>query len=552
MAKQRDIRALREAVVTAEFTPAMRDLDGVVELLGDDDAETAKGAERAILRAGGEVAAVASRVLARLDHAALPALYTRALRVVGGLAPTDPSSAARVIAALSHEDARVRRAAAHALGRLGESEAKGAIAAAVLAAWDEAPELPLARVLAEAMGKLGLGEARGRLESAFAPGGDAELARIARKSLAMLERDGTRHEASGIDGEREGGFDVDVAFFCRPGLERLLIEEIEERCPGARALRAGRPGEVTAVFRGALAPLASIRTALGFAFALRGERFETEGDVETACVRVLTSPLARRILEAWTSGTVRYRLEWEGRGHRRGATWRLVEALRASQPAWVNDPRESTWEVSLDVDAAHGEVRARLAPRRLADSRFDYRVRDVPAASHPTVAAALVRASRPRDADVVWDPFVGSGSELIERALAGPCARLVGSDVDPAALDAARANVAAANLGGRAPDIRLEVADATTYAPKGVSSIITNPPMGRRVARDGSLAALVDAFTDHAARVLVPGGRLVWLSPLGGRTAERAEKNLLRVSLRQVVDMGGFQAELQVWNKPGG
>jgi uncharacterized protein with von Willebrand factor type A (vWA) domain len=73
--------------------------------------------------------------------------------------------------------------------------------------------------------------------------------------------------------------------------------------------------------------------------------------------------------------------------------------------------------------------------------------------------------------------------------------------------------------------------------------------MGRRVARDGSLGALLDQFTDHAARVLSPGGRLVWLSPLAGQTAARAEANGLRVTLRQTVDMGGFHAEMQVWEK---
>ena len=40
-------------------------------------------------------------------------------------------------------------------------------------------------------------------------------------------------------------------------------------------------------------------------------------------------------------------------------------------------------------------------------------------------------SSGARADDVVWDPFVGSGTELVERALAGPYARLLGSDTDP-------------------------------------------------------------------------------------------------------------------------
>ena len=114
--------------------------------------------------------------------------------------------------------------------------------------------------------------------------------------------------------------------------------------------------------------------------------------------------------------------------------------------------------------------------------------------------------------------FAGSGTELVERAFAGPYARLIGSDLEERALSAARENLAAAGLRG----VLLSRADATTYAPEGVTLVLTNPPMGRRVSRSAELAATLDAFVDHAARVLVPGGRMVWLSPVPARSRERA------------------------------
>jgi 23S rRNA G2445 N2-methylase RlmL len=439
----------------------------------------------------------------------------------------------------------VQRGAASALGRLVESEASAEIAAALLNVWDEAPELPLAKVIAEALGKLGVGSARARLESVR--DGDPELARIARNAVTMLVRDGSRGEASEVRGDLAGDFDVDLVFSCRAGLEGFLVDELAEKCPSARDVRKGPPGSgrVRAVWRGAPRELFAARTMLGFAFDVPSEPIH-DGGVEDAAVRALTSESVRRILETWTTGTVRYRLDAEGEGRGRGTTWRVVHALAEAERSrrWVNDPTDSTWHISLKV--ASGAVHALLTPRKLADPRFTYRVRDVPAASHPTVAAALVRASRMTADDVVWDPFVGSASELIERAKAGPYRALVGSDLDGDALSAARANVEAAGLG----DLSLIVGDATQHVPPGVTRIITNPPMGRRVARDGSLAELLDRFTDHAARVLSPGGRLTWLSPLPGRTAARAEANALSVVLRQTVDMGGFHAELQAWEKP--
>jgi 23S rRNA G2445 N2-methylase RlmL len=189
-----------------------------------------------------------------------------------------------------------------------------------------------------------------------------------------------------------------------------------------------------------------------------------------------------------------------------------------------------------------------IVPRALRDPRFAYRVADVPAASHPTIAAAIARASAPRDDDVVWDPFAGSGTELVERARLGPYARLLGTDIDQRALDAAAKNLAAAGIG----DAALAIADATTHTPEPAPTlIVTNPPMGRRLSRrEGALATLVDRFLHNAARVLAPGGRLVWTSPMPARSRERARPAGLALESAREVDMGGFTAELQVLRAP--
>jgi hypothetical protein len=81
----------------------------------------------------------------------------------------------------------------------------------------------------------------------------------------------------------------------------------------------------------------------------------------------------------------------------------------------------------------------------------------------------------------------GSGLELVERGLLGPYARLIGSDLDPKALTTAEANLKSAGL----ERFELHAADATTFKPEGVTLIVTNPPMGRRVQR-GDVAPLLD------------------------------------------------------------
>jgi 23S rRNA G2445 N2-methylase RlmL len=169
----------------------------------------------------------------------------------------------------------------------------------------------------------------------------------------------------------------------------------------------------------------------------------------------------------------------------------------------------------------------------------------VPASSHPTLAAALARFAGARPDDVVWDPFVGAATELIERARLGPVRALFGTDADEAALDRARANLAAA---GVAAELRL--ADARTFAPPlAPTLILTNPPMGRRVLDRHRTGELYRDFLAHAAALLPGGGRLVWISPRGDETLGYATPLGLRCTYRQRVDMAGFWAELQSFVK---
>jgi 23S rRNA G2445 N2-methylase RlmL len=164
----------------------------------------------------------------------------------------------------------------------------------------------------------------------------------------------------------------------------------------------------------------------------------------------------------------------------------------------------------------------------------------VPAASHPSIAAALARVGEARADDVVVDPFAGSGLELIERAKLGPYQALIGIDRDERALAAARANRDAAGV----DRMTLIAADGLAHTTPGATLILTNPPMGRRLL-PGQVQPLLDRFIDHAAAQIAPGGRIVLVSPHPARTAARAAARGLTAVVRQEIDMGGFTAELQ-------
>ncbi|HEX3775109.1 MAG TPA: methyltransferase [Polyangiaceae bacterium] len=507
------------------FTPGARHLQALFAALATAERDEARKLERVLARAG----EIAGRfALARLSNADARE-RARSLAVLGRIVIDHdaPEFRAALSSALDDADERVRRIATSALAKSGSPE----LEARLLARWPEAGP-PEKRSLAEALGKCGGERTLGLL--AELKSDDRELARIVERSRLMIERDRARTERSEIALDSALSEPHSLLLHCRSGLAWVLVEE-------ARALGAATtiaPDCVRLTHRGTFAELLALRTALDFGleWPLAGS---TTDSLEARIVETLAQPGVERAVSAWTRGRARFRLAFAEGGHRREKVWAVASAIH-DRLGWLhNDPQDSTWEVSVD------QRRSRLAfkPRRFTDPRFAYRAKDVRAASHPTLAAALARVAGVRSDDVVWDPFVGSGLELIERAKLGAYRELHGTDLDPNALGAARENAARAGI----ERIHLFQSDALATRIAGLSLIISNPPMGRRVARDGSLPALLERFVEHARSVLVRNGRMVWLSPLPARTAAVAERAGFRVSRHDAVDLGGFSAELQIF-----
>jgi hypothetical protein len=494
---------LAERILDPGYTPSIRRLGELLELIGGDD-DTAKAAERAVLRIESQYASrIAEECVTRARQAERP-LRGRLTALAARFGAHD---AARgwLFEALGDTDPKTRRAAARGLGKLGSSaESEAALAEA----FDRSTNDDDRRVLGEALGKIG---------------GEAARTRAQGRAALMAERDRARGSAGSIDPARTHAGALPIWFHTRSGLEDVLRDEL-----GSES-RFIAPGIVEAKLTGPLGSAFAIRTASHVGFPI-----PSEGESAEAIVQALAK--ARPIFEAFTGGTpIRFRVAFARGGHQRALVWKVAELVRAELPWLLNDPRASTWEVTVD------RTKLELVPRGYDDTRFVYRQDLVAAASSPMIAAALARVAPLRGDDIVWDPFAGSGAELIERARLGPYGRLIGTDIDPRAVEAARANLERAGVSAT-----IEEADACTYWPEGVSLILTNPPMGRRVHR-GTHADLLSRFAAHAARALVPGGTLVWLVPAPRPTAEHFAG--LRLERAFSVDMGGFSAELLVFRK---
>ena len=469
---------LAAALRSPSFTPGARDVPALVELViaGDERAPAALAA----------LPDARDAIAARLDGD--EAAHARLVGALGWIARRGDATAAElVIAQLGDASPRVRRAAINALGKLGGDAARDAL----IARWDASDVVPdERRALAEALGKLGGDAALARLR-ALDPGGDAELARRRDRGLIVADRTAARGEDSSIRDDLAPPSPVAVTLSCKPGLAPLLVDELRGKQIEARASDGA---SVEIALAGPWRELWASR--LWMRGAIRVPR--PDGDLAESIARGLVA--ARPLLAAWTRGPIRWRLEVGG-GKQRSLIWRVAKLVAEAAPELVNDPTATTWEISV----ADGVLE--LRPRRMADPRFAYRVADVPAASHPTVAAALAFAAGARPGDRVWDPFVGSGLELIERARLGPARSLAGTDVSEPALEAARANLSAAGV-----TAALELGDSRAAAGEAdLDLVITNAPLGSRIHLDAP--ALLAQLLPTIARRLVRGGRLVWIVP---------------------------------------
>ena len=504
---------IRSRLSDPGFTPGVKALPELLGLVAADDEEDAKLATRAILRIEAQYREkVATTVVEHARKAERPARGR--LTALAGRIET-PTTTAWLTEALADADPKTRRAAARALGNVKPT---AAITSALQKAFEGATSDDDRKVLGLALGKAGI-----------------ETGQSGRAGL-IARREATRKSAGAID--VEGTLPkARIHFHVRSGLEDILKDEL------SRTTKFVSPGVIETTLNAPLSSALSVRTALDVGFPLADR--ET-GDLAESIAEALGSEEALGIFRAFTSSMpARFRLSFAKGGHQRGVVWKVAEKVAATSKDIVNDPKESTWEVGVDV--AGKRLRITLFPRGFEDPRFTYRQDQVPASSHPTVAAALAWIAPRHKDDVVWDPFVGAGAELIERARLGPYARLFGTDVEKDAIEAARANAKRAGV----DRITIEKGDALDplVPPDGVTVIITNPPMGRRVQR-GTHADLLDRFVDRAFEVLAPGGCLVWLVPEPRRTRAHAEAAGFVVERATSVDMGGFSAELSIYVKP--
>jgi len=503
---------------------SVEDFNVWIRELASDDDKIAGSARRRLTARGNSVVAALLNVVQAPQNVLQ---YRASLRTLGEIAESgglQDVSATRqlLIEHLQTHDGAERRSLITCLGHLGiNPQAETAL----LDLWKDEKRDDQLRVLATSLGRVGSAQSESSLKScsSVAPLVQREVARalssIASRQLRARSGEGRVAGDKVLSG-------AGVRLRCRSGLGNLLLNHLPATFRNARETA---PGQIDAELHGTLNSLFDCRL---WSEAVLCIPWPTGISGPEAFAAALAGP-AGALLRDLTEGAATWRLNLPNAS--RGELLDYVRAAQRTIPYLPNSADRAVWE--LRPNAAELE----LLPRFWPDPRFKYIRKTIPAMTHPPLAAALAALSQPGGDDVVWDPFSGAGTELAERAKAGPYARLIGSDRDAAAVAAARQNLQGIER------IELHIGDALKLKLANVNVLLTNPPYGRKV-QGGNTALLLRRLFENATQQM-RHGRIVICSPLPGETWSWAQELGWKGMSRHAVGSDGHNLEAQLFRR---
>jgi 23S rRNA G2445 N2-methylase RlmL len=235
-------------------------------------------------------------------------------------------------------------------------------------------------------------------------------------------------------------------------------------------------------------------------------------------------------------------------GYRRvDARKALAQGLAGKLPAsWRHADENASVEIWLTINEATAVCGLRLSDRTMRHRT--YKESHLPASLRPTVAAAMVRLAAARPGELVLDPMCGAGTILAEQLASGRRGerpRVLGGDLDAAALRSARANLDRFVE----PDLVRWDAGQLPLGDVSVGCVISNPPFGVQLGEPEEIGPLYRRVVHELDRILRPGGRVVLLVADVGALKEAVRatewKQLRQVRLRVL----GQKATMLAWRK---
>ncbi len=301
------------------------------------------------------------------------------------------------------------------------------------------------------------------------------------------------------------------------GLEEVALKDLKARLKGLKQVRMERDRRHGRVFfryersPRRLLELRSVENLFALLLEIRGVTVGQPGllriaeqvaKVDLAPAIALHDALYGEKPDFWFSLTCT-----AGRGHRFSASelHQVVQTVLCVKYGLEPEGEGPAYPLHLQVRGKRALFGLQLSERRMRDR--DYRRANLPGGLTGSVAYCMALLGRVEGRDVCLDPMCGSGTTLIEAGQAfGPRA-LVGGDVTPEALDAARINAEAGDQ--KIGFVRWD-AGGLPLKDASVDKLLCNLPYGKKTAHLHPQRQ--DLLLREFARVLRPGRRAVLLT----------------------------------------
>jgi tRNA (guanine6-N2)-methyltransferase len=297
----------------------------------------------------------------------------------------------------------------------------------------------------------------------------------------------------------------DVECDVLPGMEAILARELR-RCFRGRVGQLADTGRASLRFayQGPLSELLGLRTAHSayLVLAFSGRRPTALLGHQNLRALLERIQVIRALHPPGTVCTFRF-----GAAGRDTSTFRRLATDLEAQSGLRHDPDDGELLIRIRPSGRPDdgwEALLRLSPRPL--STRAWRVANYPGALNATIAAAMIDLTQPRPDDHFINLMCGSGTLLVERLLLCRTAEALGVDISGEALDAARANLAAAGVSRGA---RLMESDAvlTGLDMARYTVLCADLPYGNLVGSHRENSVLYPMLLDEAGRMAAPGAR---------------------------------------------
>ena len=214
---------------------------------------------------------------------------------------------------------------------------------------------------------------------------------------------------------------------------------------------------------------------------------------------------------------------------------------------YINNP--SLYEFEIRIIEKNGKYSVFFKLYTADDTRYSYRVTDLPASINPTTAAILMQEIKGylKEDSEVMDAFCGTSTMLIERSFVKKYKNLTGIDISEEAINYSRINANNVPL-----KIELVCENILKYEGPEFDEIISNMPFGNRVSNHELNITLYKRFISNLDKLLKINGLAFLLTSEIGLMKELISKNKKIKLVKNIyVESGGLKPHLFIIKKIG-